>query len=232
MTDAPLLIAEDLLLILLDDDSGRLTHASYLDTGLGGAHLVDLALGGHVDVDEPGRKWGFTQAARVHVTGSLPGDPVLRAAYDTVAEKERTAQDLVGRLGRKQRDPLLERLAGRGLVERREGRVMGLFPTTRWPAADARHETQVRQALDSALLRGGTPDPRTAGLVALLHGLGVAHRVVDRGDVPAGEVKKRAKAVAEGDWAAKGVKDAVAAAQAAVVAAMVASSAAATAGSS
>lgn len=231
MDDPTTLIAEDLLLLLLDDDSGRLTNATYLDSGLGGAFLVDLALGGHVDVDEPEKKWGFTQAARVRVTGSLPGDPALRAAYDTVAEKERTAQDLVGRLGRKQRDPLLERLAGRGLVERREDRVLGLFPTTRWPAADARHETRVRQQLDSALLRGGTPDARTAALVALLHGLGVAHRVVDRGDVPAGEVRKRAKQVAEGDWAAQGVADAVAAAQAAMVAAVVATTAATTASS-
>ena len=232
MTASTTLIAEDLLLLLLDDESGRLTHATYLDTGLGGAILVDLALGGHVDVDEPEKKWGFTQAARVRVTGSLPGDPVLRAAYDRVAEKERTAQDLVGRLGRKQRDPLLERLAGRGLVERREDRVLGLFPTTRWPAADARHEAEVRRALDSALLRGDRPEARTAALVALLHGLGVAHKVVDRGSVPAGEVKRRAKEVAAGDWAAKGVQDAVAAAQAAVMAAMVATTAATTAGSS
>lgn len=231
MTDTPLLVAEDLLLLLLDDDSGRLTHASYLDTGLGGAHLVDLALGGHVDVDEPGKKWGFTQAARVHVTGSLPEDPTLRAAYDTVAEKQRSAQDLVGRLGSKQRDPLLERLAGRGLLERRQGKVLGLFPTTRWPAADARHEAEVRARLGSALLRGAEPDPRTAALVALLHGLGVAHKVVTDPQVPAREVRKRAKTIAEDDWAAKGVADAVAAAQSAVVAAVVASSAAATAGS-
>ncbi|SDR77042.1 Golgi phosphoprotein 3 (GPP34) [Nocardioides scoriae] len=226
------LIAEDLLLLLLDDESGKLSHATYLDVGLGGALLVDLALGEHVDVDAPGRKWGFTQPGRVRVTGSLPGDPALRAAYDKVAEKERTAQDLVGRLGRKQRDPLLERLAGRGLVERREDKVLGLFPTTRWPAADARHEEHVRRALEATLLRGDRPDPRTGALVALLHGLGVAHRVVERGDVGAGEVKKRAKAVAEGDWAAKGVADAVAAAQAAMVAAMAATTAATAATSS
>ncbi len=226
------LIAEDLLLLLFDDESGRLTNATYLDIGLGGAFLVDLALGGHVDFTEPGRTWGVTPPARVRVTGSLPQDPALRAAYDRVAEKERTAQDLVGRLGRKQRDPLLERLAGRGLVERREGKVLGLFPTVRWPAADARHETRVRQELDSVLLRGGTPGARTAALVALLHGLGVAHRVVDRGDVPAGAVKKRAKEVAEGDAASKGVQGAVAAAQAAMVAVMVATTVASTAGSS
>ena len=39
------LIAEDLVLLLLDDESGKLTNASYLDTGIGGALLVELALG-------------------------------------------------------------------------------------------------------------------------------------------------------------------------------------------
>lgn len=232
MSETTTLIAEDLLLLLLDDESGRLTNATYLDTGLGGAFLVDLALGGHVEVLEPARTWGFTQAAKVQVTGALPADPALRAAYDRVAEKLRSAQDLVGRLGSKQRDPLLERLVGRGLLERRQDRVLGLFPTTRWPAADARHEAEVRSRLASTLLRGAGPDPRTAALVALLHGLGVAHKVVTDPQVPAREVRRRAKAVAEDDWAAKGVADAVAAAQSAMVAAMVATTAATTAGSS
>ena len=39
------LIAEDLLLLLLDDESGKLTNATFLDAGLGGALLVELALG-------------------------------------------------------------------------------------------------------------------------------------------------------------------------------------------
>jgi Golgi phosphoprotein 3 (GPP34) len=38
------LIAEDLVLLLLDDESGTLEPATYLDTGIGGALLVELAL--------------------------------------------------------------------------------------------------------------------------------------------------------------------------------------------
>ena len=45
------------------------------------------------------------------------------------------------------------------------------------------------------------------------------------------DVKKRAKEVAEGQWAAKAVKDAVAAAMAATTAAMVAATAVVTTGS-
>ena len=78
----------------------------------------------------------------------------------------------------------------------------------------------------TSLLRGVTPTERTAALVAVLSALDLAHKVVDREGAPAREVKKRAKEIAEGDWAAKAVRDSIAAAQAAVTAAMVATTAA------
>ena len=46
------LIAEDLVLLLLDDESGKLTNTSHLDTGIGGALLVELALAETVTVVE------------------------------------------------------------------------------------------------------------------------------------------------------------------------------------
>ena len=107
--------------------------------------------------------------------------------------------------------------------------MLGLFPRTTWPARDARHEESVRTLLQGALVQRLTPDARTTALVALLAAIDHAHQVVDRGDVPAREVKARAKEISEGAWAAKAVKDAVAAAQAAVTAAVTASIASTTA---
>jgi hypothetical protein len=149
-----------------------------------------------------------------------------------VAEKSRTAEDLVGRLGKKRRDVLLHRLRQRGILEEKEHRTLGLIPQKRWPTVDSAHETAVRRALGDALLRGVRPDQRTAALVSLLSSLDLAHKVVDREGLPAREVKKRAKEIAEGDWSAKAVGDAVAAAQAAVTAAVIASTAATTAATS
>ncbi len=142
-------------------------------------------------------------SAKVAVTGTPPGEPLLDEAMARVAEKPRTAQDLVNRLGKGTRDVLLDRLAERGLVERRDGKVLGLFPHTTWPARDARHEESVRALLQGALVQGLTPDARTAALVALLAAIDQAHQVVDRGDVPARTVKARAKEIADGAWAAK-----------------------------
>ena len=49
-----MLIAEDLLLLLTDDDSGKLTGTvSEVDVALGGAMLIELTLMGRVDVAGP-----------------------------------------------------------------------------------------------------------------------------------------------------------------------------------
>lgn len=227
-SDSDLLIAEDLLLLLLDDEKGTLPSTQHQPL-LGGALLVELALEGHVEVGEKHRLW---RTAPVHAAaGASPADPELRAALALVAEKQRTAQDLVGRIGKGARERLLDRLVDRGILEKREGRFLGLFPHTTWPASDVAHERQVRQRLHDVLVTGLEPDPRSAALVALLHAVGQAHKQVADPGVPAGDVRRRAKAVAEGAWAADAVRDAVQASQAAMTAAVVAATSAATASS-
>jgi hypothetical protein len=217
------LIAEDLLLLLLDDAKGTMTTSSP-QTALGGAVLIELALTGAVEVEEKKGRW---RSAKVQVTGPPPTDELLRAAYDVVAAKERSAQDLVDRLGKGTKERLAERLVARGLLERREDKVLGLFPRTRWPAADSTHEEAVRRGLTGVLVQGLTPDERTGALVALLGAIDKAHKVVDHEGLPSKEVRKRAKEIGEGAWAAKAVRDAIAASTAAVTAAVAASTAAA-----
>ena len=217
------LIAEDLLLLLLDDRKGT-SSTSYSRTALGGALLVELALAEVVTVEGKTKAW---RSAKVRVGAPAAGlDPVLERARDTIAEKERSAQDLVDRLGKGLHDELAERLAQKGILERREGRILGLFPVTRWPAVDSAHEEEVRRSLTAALVEGAEPDARTAALVALLHSIGRAHKVVPHEGLSSSEVRKRAKRIAEGDWAAKAVKDAIAASTAAIAATVAAGAAA------
>ncbi|GIG35033.1 GOLPH3/VPS74 family protein [Cellulomonas pakistanensis] len=220
------LIAEDLLLLLLHDEKGTPTSAN-LDVALGGALLIELALAEAVVVRERTSMWS---SAKVAVTpGAQVADPVLAEALRRVAERERAASDLVNGLGKGARDALTDRLAERGILRRQDDKVLGLFPRTRWPEADGRHEDDVRARLTAVLVQGLDPDARTAALVALLHALGVAPSAVDRGPVPARDVRRRAKEVAEGAWAAKAVQDAITAATTAAMAAIAATTAATTA---
>lgn len=220
------LIAEDLLLLLLDDKRGT-AQSTFMQPALGGALLVELALAEVVDVG-PGSYW---RPAKVSVVAGAPADAVLAAAVATVAEKPRTAQKLVDRLGRGLQKNLADRLVDRGILERHDTRVLGIFPRHRWPTVDATHEEQVRRQLAAALVGGQDPDPRTAALAALLLAVDRVHKTVPHEGLSSRQVKRRATEIAEGDWAVKGVKDAVRASQAAVMAAVAASSTAATAGS-
>jgi hypothetical protein len=72
------------------------------------------------------------------------------------------------------------------------------------------------------LVDGSEPDPRTGALVALLHAVDRAHKTVPHDGLSDRDVKKRARQVAEGQWAAKAVKDAITAAVAGTTAAMTA----------
>ena len=225
--DMETLIAEDLLLLLLDDDSGALS-TSYPEPVLGGALLIELAVLGAVEVEA---KKGIWRSAKVHgVPDADVEDPLLRAAYAEVSFRDRSAQDLVGRLGKGARDDLAERLVGRGILELRETKVLGLFPRKRWPAVDTTHEQALRRRLQVVLVDRQPPDDRTGALVALLSAIDKAHKVVDHPGIPARIVRKRGKEVAEGAWAAKAVRDAIQAANTAVTAGTVAAASAATSG--
>ena len=223
------LIAEDLLLLLLDDEKGTFSGTSYPQTVLGGAVLIELASAGHVTVEEKTSMW---DSAKVHATaGATVDDQVLRDAIATIAEKERPATDLVNRLGKGLKDTLADRLVERGILERQDSKVLGLFRFKRWPALDSSHENSVRDSLTATLVQGFAPDERTGALVALLSAIDRAHKVVEHEGMSANQVRKRAKEVAKGDWAAKAVKDAIAASNAAIMVAISASTAATAAGS-
>ena len=227
MPDPLTLIAEDLLLLLLDDESGK-PQTQQLQVALGGAVLVELALEGMVEVAEPTAMW---RSAKVRpVAGASPDDPVLASALRTAGEKDRSAQSLVEKLGKGLSDTLCRRLAERGILERRDDKVLGLFPRTRWPARDTSHEDDLRRALTTVLVYGNEPEPRTGALVALLHAVDRVHKAVPHPGVSDRDVKKRAKQLSDGQWAATAVKEAVTAATAATVAAMTAATAGAAAG--
>ena len=216
------MIAEDLLLLLYDDETGKPVAGSPgLDYALAGAVLIELTLNRKLDITIDGK------TGRLQVLDGAPtGDPILdeRLAY-VVNKPGKKPKDQIGALSKRLRNQLLTRLAERGVLEQDEGRVLGLFPVTRWPAKDARHEQDVRARLESVLKVGTAPDERTAALIALLSALNVVPKVVtDAVDKKA--LKRRAKEIAESDWAADAVKKAVAEMQAAVTTAVVVSAAA------
>lgn len=81
-----MLLAEDLLLLVTDDASGRLVSSgSQVDAGLGGANLVELTLLGKVDITG---EQDQGKPGRIIVRDPAPpGDDVLDAALATPAQR-------------------------------------------------------------------------------------------------------------------------------------------------
>ena len=226
-----MLLAEDLLLLVTDDASGRLSVPGVqADAGLGGANLVELTLLGKVDVageQDPGKP------GRIIVRDpSPPGDEVLDTALQTLAARQGSKPSAVIRpLGKNLRPVLYQRLAASGVLRAGHGRALGIFPTRTWPAQDPSHEAEMRQLVTQALVQPSAPDERTAALIALLHALKCEHKVVDPRpyQLSRRQLRARAAEIAQGDWASEAVRKAIDEMMAAVAAA---SAAAATAGAS
>jgi hypothetical protein len=193
-------LAEDLVLLLLDDDSGRST----VDLGrryraVGSAVLVDLVRAGRVSIPAT----ADAREARVVVTGVAgpTGDAALDVALAKLGDKPAKAGWAAENLGHACWEPLLERLAADGAVRPAQSRVLGLVKTRSWPAVDGAREQAIRAAIEAAL-GGAQPDEETAALITILHGIGAAPGADDEAR------RARAAEIARTGWSAGPLRDA------------------------
>jgi hypothetical protein len=216
-----MLIAEDLLLLLTDDQTGKLAVSSdKVDVALGGAMLLDLTAAHRVGV--AGEAEGVREGRLVVRDTSTTSDDVLDEALAQLVNKQgKKPKEVVPILGKGLRDRLHARLVDRGLLREESRRILGVFPTHRWPADDAGHEDSVRALLADALRVGATDDQRLAALIALLHALRAVEKVIDPDGVGVtkNELNANAKHIAEGDWASEAVRKSIDETMAAVIAA-------------
>ncbi len=111
-----MLIADELMLLLLDDQKGTMPASAsmQIDTLLGGALLVELALLERVGVTarKPGAK-----PDRLAVLNVAPtGDPLPDAALERLREREgKTVADAVATATRSAKKDVIERLVATGI---------------------------------------------------------------------------------------------------------------------
>lgn len=171
----PLLLAEEIFLLTHNDESGASSGTVALDNGLAGALLLDLAAEKLVEVDGK---------AITAVAGSA-SHPLLTLAHTELlnSSKPRTAQHWVTRLPTALKplgNQVGQFLVGRGVLTEQHRKVLGLFPTTRWPEADPAPERELRYRLTSILVNGAEPDHHTALLISLIGPLGLVRGVVGK----------------------------------------------------
>ena len=212
-----MLLAEDVLLLLTDDATGKpAIDSTTMELGLAGAVLLELAALGHVDIAGPGEA---VKPGRVVVRRPAPtGDLLLDAALARIeGDSPRKPDAVLGKLKKDLAPEVRRRLTERGILSYEQGRVLGIFPVDRWPAADSSHENLVRRALHDVLVTGRTATPTEAGLVAILLAVDKLHVVLPSTGLSRRDLKARAKIVAEGNFAGEAVRKAIEAINAAIM---------------
>ncbi|BBK31037.1 Golgi phosphoprotein 3 GPP34 [Stella humosa] len=165
-----LTFVEEILLLMLDDQDGRLVDLprSAMNGVIAGAVLMDLAMHDRIDSD--------LQELRV-VNKTPTGDPLLdgtlaslsgaegRSSSAWVEDVARDADDL--------RERALARLVSRGILRKEEGRFLWVFHTRRYPIIDDREQREVKARLRELVLSNEIPDPRDVVLVCLVEAAGL-----------------------------------------------------------
>ncbi len=154
-------LAEELLLLAYDDETGKATVSRIgLDLGMAAAVLVDLALAGRI---------AYSSGSLIAVDTHPIGDPIADAVLARVAaDGPHTPSQWVQRLRHKLRDEVLADLVARGVVRDVDETALGYIHLHRYPVADPAFEKEIRARLAAALMADELPDERTSALCTLL----------------------------------------------------------------
>ncbi len=192
-------IAEDLLLLLLDNASAQpALERQRRERVLAAAVLLDLAHACRIrpamaeDAIEPGRL----------IALAVPGavDPVAQPAFALLERRPLRPAVAVKKLARHTEDDVTHRLEQIGEIRRIRLQSKRFTHPYAWPLTNRDRVGRARSALLAALFDRRPPTPSTAAIITLLHavdGLGALLSLNDRGWR---WVHARAGEIASGSW--------------------------------
>ncbi len=173
-----LTVAEEILLLMLDYDTGRLSaelprHAAH--NAVGGAVLMDLSLNNRIDTD----------LEKLFVVDSQPvGEPLPDQILKSIAETDDQwptsrwlkvlADDGESLLSR-----LMDCLIARGVVVPGKYDRLWVMGVGRTPCEAMSPERDVRKRLGRVLLCGDLPDPRDTMVISLANACGLWRGLID-----------------------------------------------------
>jgi hypothetical protein len=176
----PLTMPEELILLMLDDRTGRMHEMAGPASGyaVAAAILAELALENRID----------TAPGRLFVTDPTPtGDPLLDPVLariaadpghlpDEPADLPHDSRWWIETLGGEAdsfREAILARLVARGILREEEGRFLWIFPERRYPTISDREEREVKARLMAVIFNDHPPSHRDGLLIGLARAAGV-----------------------------------------------------------
>lgn len=216
-------LAEELLLLALEDEEGKVSGAASgsLECGLAGAVLMELALADRISLD----------SGKVMVADASPiGDSVLDSALAKIAasSRMRDAEYWIGGGldSGALKDALLDGLVEKGVLASEEHKLLWVIPTRRYPERDGEPEQELRERIRAVVLEGQRPEPRLAAMIALIKACSLTDEIFASSERE--RAKERLEEVSDEEVVGEAVSGAVAQIQVAMQAAVMASVTAAT----
>lgn len=193
-------IAEDLLLLLLDNASARpALDDSRRQRALSGAVLLDLA---HTCRIRPATETdtGVPEGHLLLLRPLGPDDPAVKPALQVLARRPMSPSHAVHKLRHRVEPQLLEHLQRLGQVQRISLHTKGLRHDSGWTLTDRGRAAGIRAALMSVLFDGRPPEPSTAALIALLHTVDGLSALLSLDDRSRQWADERAGEITGGAW--------------------------------
>ncbi len=169
--------AEEITLLILNDDDGKFAHVPRwsLNYAIAGGVLMDLALENRVDTD---------LKKLVLVDDTPLGDSLLDPTLaDIAAGEERDARFWVERTANRAQEiheEALSRLVSAGILESRDDRFMWVFRSRRYPAIDGKAEREVKLRIMGVLFSDEIPHPRDVVIISLADACGIFNTLLSR----------------------------------------------------
>ena len=170
--------AEEVMLLLLDDDGERFLRVPdwSLRYALGGAVLMDLAMEDRIDTD----------LEKLMLIDPTPLDddildPVLaEIVAETGTHDSRFWVERAGARAEAIREAAIDRLVVRGILERREDRFLWVFRSRRYPVVDGTAEREVKLRIMELLFSDMIPTPRDVVIICLADACGIFTELLSR----------------------------------------------------
>ncbi len=172
--------AEEVTLLLLNDDDGRFARISdsSFNYALAGGVLMDLALADRIDTD----------LENLILIDSTPtGDSLLDETLAEIAADEgHDARYWVERTalrGSQLREDVLSRLVEKGILEQVDDRFMWVFKSRRYPTIDGEAQREVKLRIMGVLFSDEIPDPRDIVIINLADACGIFRSILSSEEV-------------------------------------------------
>ena len=152
-------LMEELLLLALDDEKGKIICSSShaLPYGLRGALLLELFLAEKIDV---------VDKKIVVINKNNTGNEVLDNALNIIDtyHKQKTVKFWITKLTSKMKElrkDLLNQLIAKGILEQQDKKVLWVIPATRYPTKNPVIENRVRKRIIGIVLHDEQLDERS-----------------------------------------------------------------------